>query len=279
MRLGLAQLTPRPREVSTNLARACELLGESEYLDLVVLPELFLSGYVTSDIEPVAVALDGPELGALRDAARHSSTAVIVGFAESTASGVANSAAFIDDSGELAGIYRKTHLFGAERDAYVSGDELHTVRLCGRTLGPMICFDVEFPEVARTLAALGADLLVTISANPAQFRLDHDVFVRARALENGLPHVYVNIAGDQEATRFGGNSIALDPDGKVLAEGGPEAECVVSAKVGAPGRSDHRTSYGAMLREPLYLHPQGVTSRNPAIGRGGSGDGDAARPE
>ena len=58
-------------------------------------------------------------------------------------------------------------------------------------MGPMICFDVEFPEVARTLARRGADVLVTISANMEPLGPDHDTAASARALENGLPHLYV----------------------------------------------------------------------------------------
>ena len=59
----------------------------------------------------------------------------------------------------------------------------------------MICFDVEFPEVARSLAKAGANLLVTVSANMDPFGRDHDVFATARALENGVPHLYVNQVG------------------------------------------------------------------------------------
>jgi len=122
-----------------------------------------------------------------------------------TASGVANSALCIDSRGELAGVYRKTHLFGAEREVYVAGDSLSTIRLGTHTLG-VICFGMEFPEVARTLAAQRADLLVTIAANPPPFELDHDLFVRTRALENGRPHVYVNRVGKEDGVMFRGGS-------------------------------------------------------------------------
>jgi predicted amidohydrolase len=248
----LAQLAPRPRDVSANTARAHELLIANEHTDLLVLPELFLSSYVTTDVEELAVRLDGPEVTELREAAGETATALIVGLAEGTASGVANSAVFIEPSGELAGAYRKTHLFGAERDAYVPGDELLTVELGERTLGPMVCFDMEFPEVPRALAARGADLLVTISANPAQFDPDHAVFARARALENGLPHVYVNRVGEQDGVRFDGNSIAIDPDGKVVAQASSDGEDIVVTEIGTPGRRDSRTRYAEQLRPPLY---------------------------
>lgn len=246
---------PRPRDVPANLARARELLAASGEAELLVLPELFLCGYELADVEPLAVELEGPELEALRAAARAAGTAVVVGAAEATGDGVANSALCIDGTGELAGVYRKVHLFGAEREAYVPGDELVTVELAGRTVGLMICFDMEFPEVARTLAARGADLLVTISANSPPFELDHDVFARARALENGLAHVYVNRVGEEEGLGFSGGSLALDPDARVLAEAGPDAERVLDANVGAPGRRDARTRYREQLRPALYAEP------------------------
>jgi predicted amidohydrolase len=261
VRVTLAQLAPRPRDVGANLARARELITASATSDLLVLPELFLSGYELRDVEPLAVELDGPEVGALRAAARDASVAVVVGLAERVAGAVANSAVCIDAVGELAGVYRKTHPFGAERDAYAPGDELVTVELGGRVLGLMICFDMEFPEVARALAWRGADLLVTISANSPPFELDHDVFARARALENGLPHVYVNRVGEEDGLPFSGGSLALDPDARVLAEAGSEGEQVVTAEVGAPGRRDPRTRYLELLRDGLY-RASGVTAQS-----------------
>jgi predicted amidohydrolase len=252
MQVTLAQLEPRYRDIEANLARTRELLESSGAADLVVLPELFLCGYALEDLEPLALDLDGLELGSLREAARAAGTAVIVGFAERTPSGVANTAACIDASGELAGVYRKTHLFGAERDVYVAGDSLGTIQLGTRTLGLMICFDMEFPEVARTLAAEGADLLVSIAANPPPFELDHSLFARTRALESGLPHVYVNQVGTAGDVVFRGESLAVDPDARVLLDLGADAERVASVNVGEPGRDDARTSYLDLLREELY---------------------------
>ncbi len=232
-----------------------ELLARSGDVDLLVLPELFLGGYELADVQAIAIELDGAEIEAVRGAAAAAGTAVVLGAAERTGAGVANSAICVDGSGDLAGVYRKAHPFGAERDAYLAGDELVTVRLGGRTVGLMICFDMEFPEVARTLALRGADLLVTISANSPPFELDHDVFARARALENGLPHVYVNRVGEQDGLSFCGGSLALDPEGRAVAEVGPDVERVVTVAVGASRRRDPRTRYLELLRAPLYAEP------------------------
>jgi predicted amidohydrolase len=252
MHVTLAQLVPRPRDLRANLARARELIAESKASDLLVLPELFLPGYELEDVEPLAVDLGGAEVGELREAARAAATGVVVGLAERVDGDVANSAVCIDAAGEVAGVYRKTHPFGDERDTYVAGEELVTVQVGGRVLGLMICFDMEFPEVARALAGRGAELLVTISANSPPFELDHDVFARARALENGLPHVYVNRVGEEDGLTFSGGSLALDPDARVLAEAGPEEERLVTAEIGPPGRRDPRTRYRDLLRRDLY---------------------------
>jgi predicted amidohydrolase len=252
MRVTLAQLEPRFRDVPANLGRARELLAQAQDMDLVVFPELFLCGYALDELEPLALDLDGGELGSLRESARAAATALIVGVAEHTPAGVANSAVCIDSAGELAGVYRKTHLFGAEAGAYVPGDSLATIRLGARRIGLMICFDMEFPEVARTLAAQGADLLVTIAANPPPFELDHSLFARTRALESGLPHVYVNQVGRAGSVLFRGESLAVDPDAQVLADLGADAECVATVDIGEPGRNDERTSYRDLLREDLY---------------------------
>jgi predicted amidohydrolase len=251
LRVRLAQLAPRPREIEANVERVCALLAD-DHADLFVLPELFLCGYQLADVEAVAIDADGAEVDALREAARRADAGLIVGAAERVGGGVANSAICLDRAGDLAGVYRKTHLFGAERDVYVAGDELAPVELCGRTVGPMICFDMEFPEVARSLTLAGAELLVTISANPVEFAVDHDVFARARALESGLPHVYVNRVGEESGIRFAGGSMAIDPDARVPAEAGRDGESVVHAEIGAPGRRDERTRYTDFLREELY---------------------------
>jgi predicted amidohydrolase len=255
VRVTLAQVSPRPREVEANLERLVALVSEHAAGGLLVAPELYLSGYELSDVEAVAVDLDGPEMERLRRSAGLANLAVIVGLAEHTAGGVSNSAVCIDASGELVGVYRKTHLFGAESDAYVSGDRLAVFPLGGRSVGLMICFDLEFPEVARTLAAQGADMLVTVSANSPPFELDHDLFARTRALENGLPHVYVNRVGEEDGLTFCGGSLALDPDARVLAEAGAEEERILHADVGPPLRRDPRTRYREQLRSELYANP------------------------
>jgi predicted amidohydrolase len=157
----------------------------------------------------------------------------------------------IDSAGAIAGRYRKTHLWGAERDAFTVGSELEPITLGESSVGLMICFDVEFPEVARTLAARGADLLVTISANMAPFGPDHDLASRARALENGVPHLYANRVGAEAGLEFVGESRAVNPWGRItVAAGGDPCELEVTA--GHAGAADPRLNYAGQLRPELY---------------------------
>jgi predicted amidohydrolase len=252
----LAQLRPTLRNTSQNLETMRMVLAENDEADLVVFPELFLSGYTTSKPEELALDLEGPEVGAIARLARENSTAVIFGAPERSTVGVANAAICVDRFGNIKGTYRKTHLFGTERDAYVAGNELLIVDLDGVRAGIMVCFDVEFPEVARALVKAGANLLVTISANMDPFGRDHDVFATARALENGVPHLYVNQIGRGEAFTFAGGTMIVSADGDRLAEAGSAKEKVIRHQLDLSSRSverpeDLRPNYLKETRGPL----------------------------
>ena len=124
MNMVLAQLRPAPRNTSRNLETVRKIVAESGDVDLVVFPELFLSGYTTSKPEELALDLEGSEMDAIARLARENSTAVILGVPERAPAGIANSAVCVDRYGDITGSYRKTHLFGSERRAYVAGNEL-----------------------------------------------------------------------------------------------------------------------------------------------------------
>jgi predicted amidohydrolase len=113
----------------------------------------------------------------------------------------------------------------------------------------MICFDVEFPEVARALARSGADLLVTSSANMTPFFGDHLLATRARALDNRLPHVYTNRVGSEGGHEFVGGTRAITSDGEVQAEAPDAVEDVLIVDVIDRGTADERVDYLAHLRD------------------------------
>lgn len=249
---ALAQLDLRPRAPEANTEKIAEVVAAHRGVGLVVFPELFLSGYTTMGLERVAVDLRGPELARVAEIARDHSTGIVVGAPVRYGAGYANSAVHVDRNGSIAGFYHKTHLFGDERRAFRPGERLLVGEVEGLKVGFMVCFDVEFPEVARALARGGADLLLTISANMHPFGEDHGIFGRARALENGLPHVYVNGVGVGGEFEFVGGSMVVSADGELLADAGPGQEVVIEASVPVRG-SSIRPDYLRQTRPPLQV--------------------------
>jgi predicted amidohydrolase len=259
LRALLAQLTPTPGDRAANIRRLAAALAEHPHVDLAVFPELYVTGYDLDRVRDLALDLDGEELRAVASAAADAGTAVAVGFPERIGRGrVANSAALITAAGGLAGVYRKTHLFGAERTVFAAGDALVVVDLGGPRVAPLVCFDVEFPEPARRLARAGADLLVTVSANMEPFYEDHLLFARARAVENRLPHLYVNRAGAEWGLRFVGGSRSIAASGEVLSESGHDEEEVSVVPVDIDATTDDRLDYLNLIRSPLPVVEQGV---------------------
>lgn len=255
VKAALVQTSPVSGEIDANVDSLMTAVEAVPSAELAVFPELFLGGYRLDLAAELAQPLDGRAVQAIRAVARRRSCALVVGLPEQTAGGVANTALLIDAGGEIAGVYRKTHLFDRERDAFVPGAALEPFPIAGRRLGAMICFDVEFPEVARSLAVSGADLFVTIAANMEPFRDDQELALRARSLENGVPHLYVNRVGEESGFEFVGLSQAVSGGGRQLACAG-RAEATLLVDVPAAGAEDARLTYREHLRPELYSRPE-----------------------
>ena len=147
----LAQRSPVPGDPARNAADAAEVLAEYPDVDLAVFPELFLCGYDVTRVHGYGLGLDTEPLGVLRRACAASGTALVAGFAERNEAGGPpyNAMLCADRDGTFVDVYRKTHLYGAERTAFTAGDRLACVSLAGIRIAPMVCFDLEIPEVAR----------------------------------------------------------------------------------------------------------------------------------
>jgi predicted amidohydrolase len=264
MQALLAQLSCRIGDVEGNAARAVEAIRSHPEVDIAVFPELYLSGYTYRDLDALARAADCPELRQIADAAAEAGTAVVIGFAEKMPDGVGNSVACIDRDGSLAGVYRKTNLFGSEVDAgFKEGEELLIVDLAGRRVAPLICFDIEFPEPARQVTLAGADLLVTASANMDPFYIDHAVGVVARAHENRRPHLYANMVGEGDGLVFVGASRSVAPTGETLVEASQDREELLVVAVAELGGFDEETDYPTLVRPP---RPVKLPESEPAAG-------------
>jgi predicted amidohydrolase len=251
VRALLAQLIPTSGRPAENAARAASVIRSHPQADLVVFPELFLSGYRLTDLDRVASEGEAPELREIAGACAAAESAAIVGLVEGDVQGFRNAAACIDRDGTIAGIYRKAQLFGAEAEVFTPGDRLVVVELCGWAVSPLICFDVEFPELARAAAMAGAELLVTVSANMHPFGREHRIHTMARALENRLPHLYVNRGGTETGFRFVGESCGVGSDGLITAEAAGSEEELLEVEIRRNDSVDERVDY--LSFEPVRL--------------------------
>jgi predicted amidohydrolase len=226
MRVLLGQLASIHGEPEQNADLVRRALSTHPEADLAVFPELFLSGYEAAVGEGLAISPSDDAVRTVAGAAAEHATPVLVGLPERLEDGsVANAVGCATASGDWYTAYRKTYLFGPrERKAFVPGDHLALVQLADRTVAPLVCFDIEFPEPARALAMAGAELIVTVAANMDPYGPDHRLAAQARALDNRRPHVYVNRVGADGELRFVGGSMVIAGDGSIVEELGDQEE-------------------------------------------------------
>jgi predicted amidohydrolase len=190
--------------------------------DLVVLPELFATGYQftsVTELEGLAEDIpDGPTCDALIQYARKRAIYIVFGIAEKDNNKLYNSAALVGPYG-LAGLYRKSHLFYEEKSFFTPGDTGFNVFDIGYArVGIMICYDWWFPEAARSLALSGADII----CHPANLVLTGcHMAMRTRSLENAVYSVTANrigaeARGGKPELQFTGKSQIIDPKGEVI---------------------------------------------------------------
>jgi predicted amidohydrolase len=254
LRVLMVQESPSPRDIDANIERVRVLLSHWPDVDVAVFPELFVTGYQLHRLGELAVSIDGAVVSAIRQVCANSETAFVGGYLERGTDGcLYNSMLLVDATGKTAGNYRKTHLFGLESSIFDAGHTLGCVDVGAARIGPMICFDMEIAEVARTLAFQRPDIFIGIAANMEPFYVDHLVASRARALDNRTPLVYVNRVGSELGFDFIGGSRVVDSGGHVLEDLGSQRSIAVidvSLRQDAPADID----YLRHLRPELYRH-------------------------
>jgi len=219
MKVGYIQTSPIFGEKEKNFEQVRELISNVK-ADLLVLPELFATGYTfisKKEAESLSEGSDGQTAHFLKDLSKMTSATIVGGFIEKDKDKIFNSAMIVSDS-ELLGVYRKLHLYYKEKLWFTSGDrslKIHDIN--GIKIGIMICFDWLFPETARSLTLLGADII----AHPANLVLPYcQEAMITRCLENRVYAVTANRIGreirGEDNFNFTGESQIISYDGKVL---------------------------------------------------------------
>ncbi|MEA4965559.1 MAG: carbon-nitrogen family hydrolase [Oscillospiraceae bacterium] len=234
MKISCIQMDMQLGLPDENFGKAARLIeaAMAEAPDVIVLPETWNVGFFPKDALASLCDRDGArvrtELGTL--AKKHGVNLVAGSVANLRGDKVYNTALVFDRGGACVAAYDKTHLFtplGEDR-FFTPGDHLCKFTLDGVPCGLIICYDIRFPELTRTMALSGMDLMFVVSQWP-KVRISHlRALTTARAIENQMFLCCCNSCGTAGKTVYGGASAILDPWGETLALAG-EGEEILSA--------------------------------------------------
>lgn len=237
LRIALVQMNIEAGNPDANFAKMLAKLEEAAAAnpkpDLIVLPEMWNTGYALDRIQSLADPDGQRTRAAISAFCREYGVSVHAGsIARLNGSSVTNTTYIFDSQGEQIGQYSKIHLFQLmnEHLHLEAGHESGRFELGGVQAGTMICYDIRFPELARKLALGGAKILFVPAEWPHP-RLHHwRTLLQARAIENQMYVVSCNTVGESGGSSFFGHSMVIDPWGEVIAEA-PEEETIIRADI------------------------------------------------
>ncbi|MGD9779531.1 nitrilase-related carbon-nitrogen hydrolase [Methanomethylovorans sp.] len=209
---------------------------------IVVLPEVFSTGFCYKDLESVAETSPSqrveeyPTIERLLQFSKVHDCVLIGSVVEKRMEKPDltryHNLGFCIESGDLAGTYRKTHLYGLEKKHFSRGENIAPIRLERNdiTIGLQICFDLRFPEISRKLALAGADILVTVGGFAEPKAGQWKALAASRAIENQIPHIACNRVGTAPFASYFGKSMIINAWGNMKAEAEGD-ECFIIGEI------------------------------------------------
>ena len=225
MKISCLQMDMALGRVEENFAHAEDMIRQAmaEKPDVLVLPETWNTGFFPENVAALADC-DGQKTKAVIGAlAKEFAVNIVAGSVANVRNGQLYNTAFVfDREGNCVAEYDKTHLFSpmGEDRHFTPGDHLCRFTLDGVSCGVIICYDLRFPELTRSLTVEGLDVLFVVSQWP-DVRICHlQSLTVARAIENQMFLVCCNSCGKTESTQYGGHSAVIDPWGRTIAQAG-----------------------------------------------------------
>src|SRR4029077_11822950 len=239
MKVAVAQISCSLEDPEANLLKVRDFTRRAkDQLDaeLIVFPEMTDTGYSMPVIRANANHWKSGFVPGLQEIARKLSIAIVAGVSERDSPSIYNSQVLIDQEGNIAGKYRKTHLYAVapveEQTCFAAGNSFASFALGDLRFGFSICYDLRFPEIYRKLVSeqnVGAFLISSAWPFP---RDEHfRVLAQARAIENQSYVIASNRVGKDDELWFCGNSAIIDPRGVVIAAASPDREEFIHADV------------------------------------------------
>jgi len=229
MKVGYIQTSPLFGEKNKNFEQVENLVSKLR-ADLLVLPELFATGYAfvsKEEVTSLAEEIDGDTSDFLIDLSRKTNSIIVGGFIEKNKSKIFNSAMIVSDS-KISGVYRKLHLYFKEKFWFTPGNKPPKIfKVKNIKIGIMICFDWIFPEMVRSLALLGADII----AHPTNLVLPYcQNAMITRCIENRIFAITSNRIGEEnrgsDHFKFTGKSQIISCNGEILSSA-PKDEIII----------------------------------------------------
>ena len=238
--LALAQIASQRENKKENLRKIEELTlrAKQQKADLVIFPELCLTGYVVKDqLYELAETIPGPSTKSIEELARKTGMHIVFGMpelSEKTRATMYNTAVLVGPEG-IIGKYHKmylpTHSVFEEKRYFRPGYQTAAFDTSIGKIGLCICYDLFFPEITRLTRLAGAQLIVCISASPSVRRSYFETLTAARALENTSYLAYVNLVGMEDGLQFWGGSRVISPTGDIVAKAKYDEEDFVLCEV------------------------------------------------
>lgn len=231
MRVQIHQLDAAVATKAQRLDQVDALVRRQEPADLILLPELWPTGFFrfdgyAADAEPI----DGQVVTRMAALARSRQAHLFMGsFVERDGEELFNTSVLLGPDGRVLGAYRKIHLFGyqsRERQLLSAGREPVVVDTALGRVGLSTCYDLRFPELYRHMMERGATVFLVASAWPAARCAAWRLFNQARAHENLAWLIACNVAGESDRTPMAGHSMAVSPMGDIVCEADDQPVCM-----------------------------------------------------
>ena len=220
---AVIQFDVKKGRVQENLGTVFDALSTAaaQKVQLAVLPEMFSCSFDNEELPNHTSRTPDIINRISRFAAAHN-MAIAGSLPEKKDGRIYNTLVYVDGDGEIKGRYQKLHLFRLtnEHHYYTPGKEIVCTDTSLGKIGLMTCYDLRFPELARSLFLKGARLIVVSAQWPAPRKDQWQMLIQARAVENQLFMVCANRTGTEDNLTFPGRSLIVDPLGHIAADAG-----------------------------------------------------------
>jgi len=232
LKISAIQMNMEFENPDKNFQRAEELIRQAakDDVDTIVLPETWNTGFFPIEkLNELADQNGNRTKEIFSTLSKELNKNIIAGSVVNSRDGkIYNTSYIFNRNGECIAEYDKTHLFSYmhEDDYFQKGDKVTTFELDGVKCGIIICYDIRFLELVRTLTLQGIKILFVVAQWPVPRIYHWETLNAARAIENQIFVACVNSCGKAGETIYGGHSALIDPWGEIISKASGEEEII-----------------------------------------------------